>query len=439
MRHFRILTLGIAIAITQQIAAQETTSANDSIVNAYADSLSTWVQNQDSVTAPKKSPAPYLFRIFAPGTVYSTALAQNMAITPMTIGNKTVFPSLGSVTDPSLLLNEAMNDQLNIAYTQHPGLFVMTQDELTNTSKIRNDLSKKVENKSKVAEEVVPMEKPIIDITTVNPEVKKPNFWTLKGNGRLQFTESYFSDNWYQGGEQNYTMLSQLTGEANYNNKRKIQWDNKLEAQLGFQTSENTEPKFRATSNLLRLTSNLGIKAIGRWNYSAQLQLETQPYMNYDKKGENVTADFISPLYVRSSIGMDYNIQFKKLTGKLHLAPLSYVITYVDRDALIGRHGIKEGHNSKHDWGPNIDLNFTYKIMDNISWKARVYWFSNLELTRIEWENTIDFSINKYLTSTLFLYPRYDDSSTKYKAGENHDGDYWMFKQWLSLGVSYDF
>ena len=447
MRLLLILTFCAGFTI---VAAADylplSTMPEDSVnatLSAYTDSLTALVTAQKS-KARQTKPSPYLFRIFAPGTVYSTALAQDMSfkISKMEDQEERVRKkplALGTVTDYQLQLHEAMNRQLNIAYIQKPQLFSITQDELMNTSKLRSDLAKPVEEETKIAEDIKPLEMPDVEASAVIPEIKRPNFWTFKGNGSLQFTQTYFSDNWYQGGEKNYTMLSQLTGEMNYDNKRKIQWNNKLEAQLGFQTSESTEPKFRATSNLLRFTSNLGIKAIGNWNYAAQLQLETQPYMNYDKKGENVTADFLSPLYIRSSIGMDFVLKKKKIEGKLHLAPLSYVITYVDREALISRHGIREGHNTKHEWGPNIDVNFTYKIWTNISWTGRIYWFSNLELTRIECENTFNFTINKYLSSKLYLYPRYDDSSTKYKAGEEHDGDYWMFKEWLSLGFNYNF
>ncbi len=408
---------------------------------AYKDSLSKLVnQNQQNATKKKKMiPNPYLFRIFAPGTVYNSALAHNMSIVNGLNLSTSTLPSLGSTTDQQLMLDEVMSEQLDLAYIQMPQLFSSTQPQLMNTSKLRSDLEQQVKEEVNIAEETAPLVLPDVDIQDIAPEVKRPNFWTLKGNGSLQFTQNYFSDNWYKGGEKNYTMLSMLTLEANYNNKRRLQWNNKMEAQLGFQTSENTEPKFRATSNLLRFTSNLGVKAIGNWNYSAQLQLESQPYMSFDNKGENVTADFLSPLYIRSSIGMDYDIKLKRISGKLHLAPLSWVVTYVDREALISRHGIREGHNSKHEWGPNVDLNFTYKIIDNISWQSRLYWFSNLELTRIEWENTFNFTINRYLSSKLYLYPRFDDSSTKYKAGEDHTGTYWMFKEWVSLGLSYDF
>ncbi len=402
-------------------------NVSTNIVTAYTDSLKLLLDSIQRLEQPS-APSPYMFRLYAPGTVYSSALAQNM----------------GTAVDPGddaqLQLDAAINTRLNNAYVLFPVLFTGTEQQLINGGRFLTDLAQPAEEPVMLADQTEEIILPEVDIEAVEPEVKKPNFWTFKGNGSLQFTQSYYSQNWYQGGEKNYAMLSQLTAEANYDNQRRVQWDNKFEAQLGFQTSETDQfHKFKATSNLLRLTSNLGIKAVGHWNYAAQLQLETQPYKSYKANSDELTATFISPLYVRSSIGMDYIIKKKRFEGKLHLAPLSYVITYVHRDELISRYGINEGHHSKHDWGPNVEFTFTYRMWKNISWASRLYWFSNFHLTRIEWENTLNFTINKYISAKLFLYPRFDDSNDKYRAGENHDGTFLMFKEWLSLGLNYDF
>ena len=397
------------------------------IVTAYSDSLTQLVNDLQSLSTPS-TPSPYLFRLFAPGTVYTSALAQSMG-TAEDPGN-----------DAQLQLDATINDYLTSAYILYPQLFSSTELQLNNAGRLRTDLPQLPNVPILLTETTEDIILPDVDVEAVEPEVKKPNFWTFKGNGSLQFTQSYYSQNWYQGGETNYAMLSQLSAEANYNNQRRVQWDNKFEAQLGFQTSETDQyHKFKATNNLLRLTSSLGIKAIGNWNYAAQLQLETQPYKSYKANSDEITAAFISPLYVRSSIGMDYIIKKKRFEGKLHLAPLSYVITYVKRDELLERYGINEGHHSKHEWGPNVEFTFTYHMWKNISWASRLYWFSNFHLTRIEWENTLNFTINRYLSAKLFLYPRFDDSSDKYRAGEDHDGTFLMFKEWLSLGLNYDF
>ncbi len=422
-----------------------TSSVNSTIVQNYLDSLAAIVDTRVAPPPHRVVFSPYIFPLIGQGTLYNAVLSQQMA-QQQTLASSSTLPSLGSKADTQLLLVEASNNELARAYTSYPQLFTATQQQLTESGGLRDDISKAIVEEVKLAEKVV-NEEPDVKVEEVEPEVKRPNFWTFKGNGGLQFTQSYVSKNWYKGGLNSYTLLSMITLDANYNNQRKVQLSNRFEARLGFQTAENNIPKFRPTDNLLRFTSNLGIKAIGNWNYAAQLQLQSQPYRGYQGSTKNVISDFLSPLYVRSSIGMDYNINKKRFTGTLKLAPLSYVITYVHVDSRVTRYGIHKGHNSKHDWGPNIQFTFNYKIAKNISWQSRLYWFSNFKSTLIENEHTINFSINKYLSAKLFLYPRYEDNRY-YNLKKDADGNltddsarqtHWMFQEYLSLGFNYDF
>lgn len=448
MRHF-IVFLGALCSLTASAQSErplQSTAATHRIVSAYTDSLDALVTRSLATHAVTVAPNRYFFRLFGPGTLYASVLNQQMDIDYEPAQPRNGMPALGTLDDGPLLVNAAVNDMLARAYTHIPQYFATTQEELAEGGKLRNDLTEPVQEEVKLAERVAEV-MPDVEVEAVEPEVKKPNFWTFKGNGGLQFTQSYFSKNWYQGGENAYSMLGLLTFDANYNNQRKVKLDNRLEAQLGFQTSHGSDPKFRPTSNLLRLTSDLGIKAIGNWDYTARLQLQSQPYMSYQGSSRVVTGDFISPLYVRSSIGMDFNIKKKRFNGKLHLAPLSYVITYVERKGLVGRYGIRPGHHSKHEWGPNVEFTFDYKITKDISWKNRLYWFSNFRLTRIENEHTINFQVNKYISAKVFLYPRYEDIKY-YNLKRDEEGNltddsaretHWMFKEFLSLGLSYDF
>lgn len=444
-----IMCVGSLMAHPRRMPQRRAANVNnattgDSIFANYSNKLARLVLDNQYGISEQTSLSPYYFRLLGPATLYNSALSDVMGMN----GNVSMLfayteqgipaglPRLGDTNDPQLTRMAAINQELARAYVATPFLFTNTENNFSEATPLRTDLDKqKVDEDVQLSSRV---ETPVLelDIEPVQPEVQKPNFWTFKGNGSMQFTQNYFSDNWYQGGEKNYSMLTALTIDANYDNKQKLQWDNRFEAQLGFQTSETDEyHKFKATNNLLRLTSKIGYKAAKNWNYASQLQFQTQPYMSYDNKG-NVTADFMSPLYIRTSVGMDYKIKKKRFDGSLYLAPLSWNITYVDRAALRSRYNVKEGDHVKHDWGPNIDFKFTYKMWDNISWQSRLYWFSNFELTRVEWENTINFTVNKYVSAKLFMYPRFDDSSTKYR---NEHGEYWMFKEWLSLGLNYDF
>ena len=74
-------------------------------------------------------------------------------------------------------------------------------------------------------------------------------------------------------------MLALVTMNAKYDNKDKVQWENKLEMRLGCQTSKTDEiHKFKTNDDLLRFTTKIGYKAAKRWYYTLQVQAYTQFY-----------------------------------------------------------------------------------------------------------------------------------------------------------------
>ena len=150
----------------------------------------------------------------------------------------------------------------------------------------------------------------------------------------------------------------------------------------------------------------------------------------------HVYSKFLAPLYVNPSLGMDYNIDwFKgKLKGSTHLAPIAYNLTYVRDKSLGGRFGLEPDRHTKSDFGSEITIDLTWQLSKDIRWKTRFYGYTTYKRTLMEWENTFTFVVNKYISSNLFLYPRFDDGAAK-------DGDhgYWQMKEYISLGFSYGF
>lgn len=281
----------------------------------------------------------------------------------------------------------------------------------------------------------------------VDVEVKKPNFWTYKGDGFLQFLQNYVSGNWYKGGESNYSMLSALTLEANYDNKSKWKWDNKLELKLGFQTSpSDTVNKFKTNEDLIRLTSKVGLQASKRWYYTLQFIGYTQFTRGLKANDRRTYSDFMSPFNLNLSLGMEYKMEWfnKRLTGTINISPLALNYRYVDRTIFINndgseiwfptRHGIDPDKHHLLDFGSQFVIDYTWKLAENITWKSRMYGFTSYKRVEYEWENTFSFQFNKYISSKLFLHPRFDDN----RARDDKHG-YWMFKEFFSIGFNYGF
>ena len=281
----------------------------------------------------------------------------------------------------------------------------------------------------------------------VDVEVKKPNFWTYKGDGFLQFLQNYVSGNWYKGGESNYSMLSALTLEANYDNKSKWKWDNKLELKLGFQTSpSDTVNKFKTNEDLIRLTSKVGLQATKHWYYTLQFIGYTQFTRGLKANDRRTYSDFMSPFNLNLSLGMEYKMEWfnKRLTGTINISPLALNYRYVDRTIFINndgseiwfptRHGIDPDKHHLLDFGSQFVIDYTWKLAENITWKSRMSGFTSYKRVEYEWENTFSFQFNKYISSKLFLHPRFDDN----RARDDKHG-YWMFKEFFSIGFNYGF
>ena len=276
-----------------------------------------------------------------------------------------------------------------------------------------------------------------LEANPTNIYVKKPNFWTVKGDYYLQFLQNYVSENWYKGGESNYSMLGSVTMQANYNNKQKVKWDNKLELRLGYRTSKgDTLHTYKTSEDLIRYTGKLGLQATKKWYYTLQAIAQTQFTKGLKSNDKFVYSDFMSPFNLNLSVGMDYTVDWlnHRLKGSCHIAPLAFNWKYVGRSTLSTRYGLDEGEHGMTDYGSEFTVDLNWQMADNIKWKTRLYGYTTYKRAELEWENTISFQFNRYISTNLFLYPRFDDGAKR-----DDDHGYWQFKEYASVGFSYSF
>lgn len=332
-------------------------------------------------------------------------------------------------------LDRMLDEALMYVYLNRPDLVKTKESRLDVVgAPIADDSPQKP--KLDIVDEVAP--NPLeIEATPMKILVKKPNFWTIKGDYYLQFLQNYVSDNWYKGGESNYSMLGSVTMQANYNNKQKVKWDNKLELRLGYQTSKgDTLHKYKTSEDLIRYTGKLGLQATKKWYYTLQVIAQTQFTKGLKSNDKKIYSDFMSPFKLNLSVGMDYTVDWfnHRLKGSAHIAPLALNWKYVGRPSLATRYGLEEGQHGMTDYGSEFTVDLNWAFADNIRWKTRLYGYTTYERAELEWENTITFQFNKYISTNVFLYPRFDDG-TKRKEGES----YWQFKEFASVGFSYSF
>ncbi len=390
------------------------------LVANYADSLQQVRHRLDSLKV--ESGDSRYAQLFTPLTFYHAPANQLLRLNPQ----QEATDSLGTMLDRTLI---------NI-YLKRPDLVRDTETHLREVGAPLATQGKPKKNHTDIVKEVAPKAiEP--DAVPMDIVITRPNFWTIGGDYFLQFLQNYVSSNWYKGGESNYSVLGRLTMLANYNNKQKVKWENKLELRLGYQTSKGDSVHTLKTSDdLIRYTSKLGLQATKKWYYTIQMVAQTQFAHGYKSNDKKVYSDFFSPFNLNLSVGMDYTVDWldHKLMGSAHLAPLAFNWKYVGREELATRYGLDEGKHGMTDYGSECTFDLAWQIAENIKWKTRLWGYTTYKRAEIEWENTITFQFNRYISTNLFLYPRFDDGAKR------DDGDsYWQFKEFMSIGFSYSF
>ncbi len=265
--------------------------------------------------------------------------------------------------------------------------------------------------------------------------VYKPNFWTFAGSGYLHFSQNYTSGNWYQGGESSKSFLSGLTLQANYDDRQRIQFENKLEWKLGFITSsEDSLHSYKPNNDMLRLSSKLGLKAVNSWYYTLSAEFKTQFFSNYESNTDDLISSFFTPAELNMGLGMDYKFVKDGVCNlSVLLNPLNYTLYYVaDNRVDPTDFNVKEGHNHESVWGSRIESTLKWQIFSSMMWESRLSYTTTYEKVVAEWENTFTFTINQYLSTKLFIHGRFDDGVTR-DEGES----YFQLQELLSFGLSY--
>lgn len=416
---FLIVSLGAIAQVNQPISVRSDERPSMDKIQAYIDSLKSLKDSVFTRKMPKVQRGQRLrrndMRLFLPLTYYG-----NVAEGLFTRDRK-----------ESPILSELMH-----LYLTRPDLVEGTDRMVQQQQTKLDDIKAPIHHDPTLVEKVA--DRPV-EPTNVPVEVlvKRPNFWTFSGDYALQFLQNYVSGNWYKGGESNYSALASLVMQANYNNKQKVKWENRLELKYGMQSSRSDSlHSFKSTEDLIRLTSKLGLQATKRWYYTVQFIGNTQFSHSYRSNDPKIYSAFAAPLNINLSIGMDYSVDWMnhRLKGNFHLAPLAYNMKYTRMLELTRRLGIEDGNHFLHDFGSEFTVDLEWQLMESLTWKTRLYGYSTYKRTELEWENTFTFRFNRYISSRVFIYPRFDDG-----VGRDTHYAFWQLKEFASIGFQYSF
>ena len=442
MAAFALLALPITVTAQHSRDSLRRILPDTIVVNRLRSRLDTmsimYENNGMDISFDDISDNPLYYKLFMPLVLYRSAVSE--AIVPDAengADNDSLLPVKPLDLGYDNTLSKMIDEVLVKVYLEHPELVEMTEAELMNVPgviPISEDITSGIQLKDA---------RQGYEPASVSPERvrSKRRYWKTFGNFQGKYTQSYYSDNWYKGGESNHSILGQINLEADYA-KNQTTFDNKLELKLGYyNTSQvNGRSSFRTNEDLIRFTSKFGLKAFDNWYYSSQFQGYTQFAPVWDTKDPGkLKSRFMAPAYGNLSIGLDYKPKFKKkgITLSVLLSPLSYNLKYSAVDSIATTFGIDAGKQVKNSFGSRFDGNLKWTFLEDFTWTNKTQFYTTYESTEINFENTIDYRLSKYLSLQFFIHWRFDDS-VKRKTDKNGNlMGYGQFKEFLTLNFNY--
>lgn len=281
---------------------------------------------------------------------------------------------------------------------------------------------------------------PDIDVdAVVIPEVEIPKkHWLHYFNVALQLSQAYVSSNWYQGGNSYISGLFNFTWnvDLNQNFHPKLLFQSSLQYKLAVNTNpKGSLHKYNISQDLFQYTLKTGLKAFNHWFYSLNMLFQTQLFNAYPDDSEKRVTSLLSPGTFNLGLGMTYTLEKKKVNLTVSISPLAYNLkTCIASDIDHMQFNIPQNKKTVSEIGSSAEANLTWKFSDNISWKSRMFIFSDYSYFLADWENTFNFQLNRFLSTQIFVHPRFD-SSTENISKWHH----WMLHEILSFGISYTF
>lgn len=409
--------------------------------NHQLDSLVASLNDAEPVDNEERT-NPVYYRMFTPTVLYRSAVSRAI---------KDGFDLPQENADDEIALNdnrEIVIDKLLVdVYKNNPEYVTKTESQLRGeTTEV---LNKDYKTSAIKVNTDAPLKISDSSISSLETEYRKPNYWRTRGDVSLNFSQNYVSDNWHAGGDNNYTLLTMMKFQVNYDDKKRLTFNNTFEARLGFTTSSSDVlHKIRTNDDMLRIESNLGYKIIKNLDVSCNFKMQTQSMPSYPVNNPDFVSNFMAPFDASLSVGLKYACSGKNWNIDLFVAPFSSNnYRFVRFGHLAERFGmgydvridesgneVKVWKKHRYDYGTQLVFKPSVTIAKNITWDARMEFYTNYGRTFFEWENHFKFKINRYIETNLLLHTRFDDNAP----GLYDDKlGFWQLKEYFTLGVSY--
>ena len=252
--------------------------------------------------------------------------------------------------------------------------------------------------------------------------------FSFHGNYGLNINQLALS-NWAAGGENAWTGKAFANFALIYHKKR---FEQKLVGAFAYGISRFGDKRIEKQDDKIDLTYSLSLDSKTQWNISAVATFNTQFADGYKYPNDStIISTFFAPAYLTVSAGYSYKTKDEHL--QVFMSPLAGKVTFVMNQELAdkGAFGVKKGYyNQDSIWIPgeniapaigiNVIINYKQPISKSINYTTMLNTFYNYLERRdddrlrldVNWENTIHFTITKFLSTILFVHLKYDHNTT---------------------------
>ena len=259
--------------------------------------------------------------------------------------------------------------------------------------------------------------------------------WFKEATGMIQFSQSYVSGNWYQGGNSNFAMYGNIKGIIKYDAKKWIVWENTGEWQEGFSTAfGDSLRKINMTDDIFHIYSKLNVRIHSDKLYgSYSIDFQTPFFHTWKENTNTLKTGPFTPLRFNWALGVDYK-PIKNMS--IVFAPMAYKLVYAMDTVNVDRsvYGISSG-NLLSTFGSSVRLEWKWRPLREINLETIFYAYTNYRMFELDWEVNCDFIINRYMSARVTLHPRYDSSAIQ----EGDDHAKMQFKELISIGFAHKF
>ncbi|GET31648.1 hypothetical protein PbJCM13498_05110 [Prolixibacter bellariivorans] len=265
-------------------------------------------------------------------------------------------------------------------------------------------------------------------------------YWTINGNGSLNFSQVTLT-NWAEGGDGSMsgTFLFNINANKKKNNHA---WDNSFNMQYGF--VKNNNESLRKSVDKLSFSSKYGYKIDGKWYLTGLYDFRTQLAKGYNYPNtETYISNFMAPGYMNFALGFDYKPN-KSISA--FISPISTKFTFLLDDSLstAGAFGVNPGDKFRAELGAYAKFSYIQTdLLKNVDLETKLDLFSNYldkpQNIDVNWDIRFNMKINKFLTANFGTTLKYDDNIKYVDSNGVEHGPRVQLKQFLGIGLTYNF